>query len=99
MRAWRSKDTGRQWLNTVHPHMQQTHEREYRYEERYDEYMLKCWHEGVETSWRGYLDSRPEWLERILTAATVGGHLKRVPHPPPSYSGLLKIACIALAAK
>ena len=83
MREWRSKDTGRQWLNTVHPHMQPTNEREYRYEERYDEYMLKCWHDGVETSLRGYLDARPEWLERILVTATVGGHLKRVPHPPP----------------
>jgi hypothetical protein len=63
--------------------MQQTHEREYRYEERYDEYMLKCWHEGVETSLRGYVDTRPQWLVDIITAATVGGHLKRVPHPPP----------------
>jgi hypothetical protein len=63
--------------------MQQTHEREYRYEERNGEYMLKCWHYGVETSWRGELDSRPEWLERILDTAIVGGHLKRVHQPPP----------------
>ena len=83
MSNWSRKDVGRQWLNTVHPHMQQTHEREYRYEERNDEYMLKCWHEGVETSLRGYLDSRPEWLERVIATAVVGGHLKRVPQPPP----------------
>ena len=63
--------------------MQQTHEREYRYEERNCEYALKCWHDGVETSWRGELDSRPEWLERILATAIVGGHLKRIPQPPP----------------
>jgi len=58
-------------------------EREYRYEERNGEYMLKCWHEGNEASWRGELDSRPEWLERILTTAVVGGHLKRIHQPPP----------------
>ena len=58
-------------------------EREYRYEERYGEYALKCWHEGTEVSWRGELDSRPEWLERILDLALVGGHLKRIHQPPP----------------
>jgi hypothetical protein len=58
-------------------------EREYRYEERYDVYHLKCWHHGTETSLRGYVDTRPEWLERILTTAAVGGHLKRVQQPPP----------------
>ena len=58
-------------------------EREYRYEERHDEYTLKCWHDGVETSWRGFVDSRPEWLKRIVDTATVGGHLKRVSQPPP----------------
>jgi hypothetical protein len=63
--------------------MYQTHEREYRYEERGNDYALKCWHDGVETSWRGELDNRPEWLERIITAAIVGGHLKRIYSPPP----------------
>ena len=80
---WRLNDTYRQYLNKRHKPMQQTHEREYRYEERHDEYMLKCWHDGVETSLRGYLDSRPQWLERIVDTATVGGHLKRIPQPPP----------------
>ena len=63
--------------------MSNTDEREYRYEERHDEYTLKCWHDGVETSWRGFVDSRPEWLERIVDTAAVGGHLKRIPQPPP----------------
>jgi hypothetical protein len=83
IQEWRSKDTGRQWLNTVHPHMQQTHEREYRYEERGGMYYLKCWQNGNEASWRGEVSQRPEWLERILNTATVGGHLKRVNQPPP----------------
>jgi hypothetical protein len=64
--------------------MQQTNDREYRYEERHGHYLLKCWHNGVETSWRGEVSERPEWLERILAAATVGGHLKRVTQPPPN---------------
>ena len=63
--------------------MQQPHEREYRYEERDGEFSLKRWHEGIESTWRGELDSRPEWLERILTTALVGGHLKCVAQPPP----------------
>ena len=73
----------RQLSNTRHKPMQQPDEREYRYEERYGEYTLKCWHDGVETSWRGDMDTRPEWLERILVTAAVGGHLKRVSQPPP----------------
>jgi hypothetical protein len=83
MPDWRDEDAARQYSNKRYPHMTTPNEREYRYEERYDEYMLKCWHDGVETSLRGYLDSRPEWLERIVNTAAVGGHLKRVPHPPP----------------
>jgi len=63
--------------------MQQTEFREYRYEERFGAYVLKCWHGGTETSWRGDVGGQPEWLERILNAAVVGGHLKRIPQPPP----------------
>lgn len=63
--------------------MQQKDEREYRYEECAGEYHLKCWCDGVETVWRGDFSVRPEWLERIVTAATVGGHLKRINQPPP----------------
>jgi hypothetical protein len=81
-RDWDEEDMLRQLSNT-RKHMQQTNEREYRYEERYDEYMLKCWHDGVETSLRGSVNGRPEWLKSVIDTATVGGHLKRVPHPPP----------------
>lgn len=58
-------------------------EREYRYEERDDMYHLKCWLDGVETTLRGELYSRPQWLKSILDIAKVGGHLKRVNQPPP----------------
>jgi hypothetical protein len=83
MPDWRDKDATRRYLNTRRKPMQPTNEREYRYEERDGEFMLKRWHDGVETSWRGELDSRPEWLECILNTAKVGGHLKRVSQPPP----------------
>ena len=63
--------------------MSKTDEREYRYEERCGDYTLKRWCDGVETTWRGEVSQRPEWLERILNTATVGGHLKRVNQPPP----------------
>jgi hypothetical protein len=80
--TWNDEDSYRQWRNKWQ-HMTTPNEREYRYEERAGEYALKCWHEGNEASWRGELDSRPEWLNRILTTATVGGHLKRISQPPP----------------
>ena len=81
--TWAHEDSYRQWRNAWRNQMQQTNEREYRYEERCGEYALKCWHAGNEVSWRGELDSRPDWLERILVTATVGGHLKRIHQPPP----------------
>lgn len=58
-------------------------EREYRYEERDDMYHLKCWCDGVETTWRGEFYSRPAWIRPILDTARIGGHLKRVCQPPP----------------
>lgn len=58
-------------------------EREYRYEERDDMFLLKCWLDGTETTLRGELYSRPQWLKSILDIAKVGGHLKRVNQPPP----------------
>jgi hypothetical protein len=64
--------------------MIKTDHREYRYEERDDMFHLKRWHDGEETSWRGYIYSRPQWLEAILNTAMVGGHLKRVNQPPPN---------------
>jgi hypothetical protein len=63
--------------------MQQPNIREYRYEERCGMYHLKCWQDGNEASWRGEIAARPDWLERILTTAVVGGHLKKVNAPPP----------------
>jgi hypothetical protein len=88
MRTWREYDHIREIKNSLlgkYPSqlMYQTHDREYRYEERDTAYSLKCWHDGAETIIRGDLDTRPEWLERIITAATVGGHLKRMFDPPP----------------
>lgn len=64
-------------------HMYQTDEREYRYEERAGNYQLKCWHDGNETTDRGLLNQRPEWLVRIVDTAVLGGHLKRISQPPP----------------
>ena len=68
----------------VYINMIKTDHREYRYEERDDMFHLKRWHDGEETSWRGYLDNRPQWLDAILNTAAVGGHLKRVNQPPPN---------------
>lgn len=76
------KDERRQVLKSTN-RMPNQDEREYRYEERCAAYLLKCWHDGVETTWRGDVDQRPEWLERILVTAKVGGHLKRISQPPP----------------
>lgn len=59
-------------------------EREYRYEERDDMYHLKRWQNGEETSLRGELNSRPEWLVHIINTAIVGSHLKTVNVPPPN---------------
>lgn len=58
-------------------------EREYRYEERFGQYLLKCWQDGNEVSWRGDSGEEPQWLKDILNVALVGGHLKRVSQPPP----------------
>jgi hypothetical protein len=63
--------------------MHQTQEREYRYEERLIAFTLKCWHNGTETSLRGDIGTRPPWLARIIDVAIIGGHLKRIQHPPP----------------
>lgn len=58
--------------------------REYRYEERFDEYKVKCWQGSRETSFGGFLYARPEWLVRIVDVAIVSGHLVRLREPPPS---------------
>lgn len=64
--------------------MQRPNEREYRYEERDDMYHLKRWQDGDETSLRGYINSRPAWLEHIINTAIVGSHIKVVHVPPPN---------------
>jgi len=82
-RDFAEEDMLRQLTNLRYPHMTTPNEREYRYEERDGEYTLKCWHHGTETVWWGGVGTRPQWLERILATAKVGGHLKRISHPPP----------------
>lgn len=78
-----SDDNWRQFRHEYgHIHMNPD-EREYRYEERDGDFSLKRWQDGAETVTRGDIDARPEWLRRIITAAIVGGHLKRINQPPP----------------
>ena len=57
--------------------------REYRYEERYGSYTLRCWSNGRETSSKGEIDTRPAWLSEIIDLARVGGHISIVRQPPP----------------
>jgi hypothetical protein len=65
-----------------HDNLPDTH-KEYRYEERDDEYRLRCWRNGHETSETGLLDNRAEWLVRIVDMAKIGGHMANVKFPPP----------------
>ncbi len=60
-------------------------EREYRYEERDGGFLLKCWHDGRETTTRGHYHERPAWLEPILAVAKINGSAKRVKEPPPDF--------------
>lgn len=60
-----------------------TDDYEYRYEQRGDEYMLRCWHNGTERSHRGYVYTIPEWLRAILDTARVAGAIKPIKEPPP----------------
>ena len=57
--------------------------KEYRYEERYGSYTLRCWCNGREVSYKGEMDTRPAWLTDIVNVAKVGGHMAIVKHPPP----------------
>jgi len=58
-------------------------EREYRYERRGDEFMLKMWCDGKETTSRGHTYALPGWLERIIDVSRVAQQIKRVNQPPP----------------
>lgn len=56
---------------------------EFRYEQRGKDYVLRCWHNGVERSYRGLDYEMPEWLKAILVTAKVAGALPKIPEPPP----------------
>ncbi|MFM7008055.1 MAG: hypothetical protein ACKO0Z_01775 [Betaproteobacteria bacterium] len=63
--------------------MYNSHDHEYRYEERDGEFTLRQWHDSEETVTRGDLSAVPTWLADILATAAVGGYLKRINQPPP----------------
>lgn len=48
---------------------------EHRYEETGDEFILRSWHDNVETMGAGLMDSQPEKLRNIVTVAKLGGHM------------------------
>lgn len=56
---------------------------EYRYEQRGDEYRLRCWHNGTERTHSGPVDNMPEWLAAILATAKVAGVIRPIKEPPP----------------
>lgn len=56
---------------------------EYRYEQRGNEYQLRCWNGGREFSQRGFVTNMPEWLKSILATAKVAGVIRPIKEPPP----------------
>lgn len=58
---------------------------EYRYEETSDQFFLKKWVNGRETSFRNLLSNRPEWLTNVINIAKIGGHAKPIFEPPPNF--------------
>lgn len=56
---------------------------EYRYEQRGNEYQLRCWNGGREFSQRGFVTDMPEWLKSILATAKVAGVIRPIKEPPP----------------
>ena len=56
---------------------------EYRYEQRGDEYRLRCWHNGTERTHSGFVDNMPEWLRAILDTAKVANMIRPIKEPPP----------------
>lgn len=56
---------------------------EFRYEQRGDTYMLRCWHNGVERNERHLTSNMPEWLRAILDTARVAGAIRPIATPPP----------------
>lgn len=55
---------------------------EHRYEQRGAEYTLRSWHDK-EMSVTASMVERPEWLVKIIDLAVIGGHVQKIPHPPP----------------
>lgn len=41
--------------------------------------------EGTQETRFMHTDQRPDWLDAVVNAARVGGHMKEVRTPPPSY--------------
>lgn len=60
-----------------------TEDYEFRYEQRGDTYMLRCWHNGVERNERHLIHNMPEWLRAILDTAKVAGAIRPIVTPPP----------------
>jgi hypothetical protein len=89
-RLWVLADSWRQLDNWLYSRpkrkdMMKDDEREYRYEERGGDFLLKCWHDGRETTTRGHYHERPAWLDPILAVAKINGSAKRVKEPPPDF--------------
>jgi hypothetical protein len=55
---------------------------EHRYEQRGDEYTLRSWRDKEMTVTAAMVE-RPEWLQRIIEVAIVGGHVQKIANPPP----------------
>ena len=55
---------------------------EHRYEQRGDEYTLRSWRDKEMTVTAAMVE-RPDWLERIIEIAIVGGYVQNIPNPPP----------------
>lgn len=56
---------------------------EYRYEQRDDEYALRCWHNGTQRFYREFTYNMPGWLRAILDTAKVAGAMPKIKEPPP----------------
>ena len=56
---------------------------EYRYEQRDDEYALRCWHDGTQRFYREFTYNMPGWLKNILVTARVAGVIPKIKEPPP----------------
>lgn len=76
------RQMGNSFKYNIRDHMDNIYE--YRYELRNDNYRLKRWNNGTETSSQGTTAAQPEWLTAIVAVAKVSGYLKEPISPPPS---------------